>query len=185
LRAGAADEAHDPERATAGRIAEHERRRRLRFGVGHARSHEHPEEPSTVIARELTRSRRYGHPLALIGIVPPSDGWSSNEDCGRTIRGHVRSIDTVWASDAGIFILLPETDGRDANAVLRRLRLHAAEVVEGATAHVAAFPARALTAAALVEIARGRADRPPVSAWDTVLAHGRARRLVPSDPPEV
>lgn len=185
MRAGAADEAHEPEQATAGPAVQRERRHRLRFSVRHALGHEHHEEPSTVIARELTRSRRYGHPLALIGILPPSDRWSSNEDGGRTIRRHVRSIDTVWASDAGIFILLPETDGRDADVVLRRLRLDAADVVEKAVAHVAAFPAGALTTAALVEIARGRADRPPISAWGTVLAHGRARRLVPSDPPEV
>jgi len=163
------------EQALNGRTVQEERRR-PRFAIRRPREHEDLREPLAVLALELARSRRYEHPLTLIGIVP----HCAAADAAAEIRRYARTVDSVWASSTEVFILMPESDGDDGNALLARLRRVAATGVEGAATHVAVFPADALTAGALLEIADGRMAPPLVEP----PLRGARRRPAAAGPPE-
>jgi hypothetical protein len=128
--------------------------RRSRLGIRRARSG--VEAPLEALSRELARSRRYRRPLALIGIVSPQGARRGSADAAAAIRTFVRAVDSVWASAACVFVLLPESDRSDGEQLLARLRQHADAVLDGATTNIAVFPLDGLTAGALLEIANGR-----------------------------
>lgn len=182
------DSAHEAEfeQVPVGAVVQEERRR-SRFPIRRPRDHGDPELPVAVLARELARSRRYGHPLALIAIIPPNGRPRAAADAATRICRHVRAVDSIWASPGGVFILLPESDGDDASALLARLRLEAADAVDGVTTHVAAFPEDALTAAALLESACGRIARaavePPAALRRANRQPASVRQLASADPP--
>src|SRR5512132_126097 len=90
------------------------------------------EDAWMLARRELERSRRYGHPLALVRIVPlqpmrtslegGADAHSSRRarpdrlagraaaDLVSALRETLREIDAVWSDRRGVFMLLPESD---------------------------------------------------------------------------
>ena len=133
------------------------------------------EDPWALARRELERSRRYGHPLALVRVVPipardaePAAPTASTIRFGRraragraergaaaelvlALRDTLRDIDAVWTDRRGIFLLLPETDVEAGGSLVARLRggeqpfLTADDDVR-----VGAFPADGLTLDALV-----------------------------------
>jgi len=66
------------------------------------------------------------------------------------LRDTLRSGDVTWVDGASAYVLAPETDAAGAEAMGRRLRLAAAEVVGGPVElRVAAFPEDGLTGHAL------------------------------------
>jgi hypothetical protein len=133
-----------------------------------------PEDPWGLARRELERSRRYGHPLALVRVVPitarheTTAPAASSVRLGRRtragragrdaaaelvlgLRDTLRDIDAVWTDRRGVFLLLPESDVEAGRSLVARLRggeqpfLTAEDDVR-----VGAFPADGLTLDALI-----------------------------------
>jgi hypothetical protein len=134
-----------------------------------------PEDPWALARRELERSRRYGHPLALVRVVPirtrhddEAAPTASTVRLGRraragragrdaaaelvlALRDTLRDIDAVWTDRRGVFLLLPESDVEGGRSLVTRLRggerpfLTAEDDVR-----VGAFPADGLTLDALI-----------------------------------
>jgi len=103
------------------------------LAVDHVRVRPTRESPSDAFASELTRSRRYGHPLGLMAI-------DCDDETGERIVRLMRGSDCAWQHH-GLRILLPETDGNGMIGFAERLE---AEVgVSGIRAAV--FPLDALT----------------------------------------
>jgi hypothetical protein len=133
-----------------------------------------PEDPWGLARRELERSRRYGHPLALVRVVPITArsesaaptassirrgrrtragraGRDAAAELVLALRDTLRDIDAVWTDRRGVFLLLPESDVAAGRALVSRLRggerpfLTAEDDVR-----VGAFPADGLTLDALI-----------------------------------
>ena len=133
------------------------------------------EDAWTLARRELERSRRYGHPLALVRIVPlqpmrPSADAEADAQprssrraraerfAGRAaadlvlaLRETLREIDAVWSDRRGVFMLLPESDVGAGHALVRRLRAGDRPLLtEEDDVRVGAFPADGLTLDAMI-----------------------------------
>lgn len=122
-----------------------------------------------MLSREIDRCRRYSHSLALVRVA--ADGASApgsstarlrREGRGSRRRGEpmsrlaaalrdtVRSGDVTWVHGGSAYVLAPETDAGAAEAMGRRLREVAAEVVgTPVELRIAAFPEDGLTGHAL------------------------------------
>jgi hypothetical protein len=129
------------------------------------------EDAWMLARRELERSRRYGHPLALVRIVPLQpmrtrleagvdvDAPSSRRaradraaaDLVSGLRETLREIDAVWTDRRGVFMLLPESDAASGHALVRRLRSGERPLLTGEDdVRVGAFPADGLTLDAMI-----------------------------------
>ncbi len=137
------------------------------FGIHRGRSRTATPEPVSGFAAELARSRRYGRPLALIGIAAADE----TPQTAAAIRQFVRETDSVWTSAGCLFVLLPESDAGAAAVALARLRRECGRAL---AANIAVFPSDALTGSAILEIARGRRPRvvvePPASHANALAA---------------
>jgi PelD GGDEF domain len=100
-----------------------------------------------LLRREVDRSRRHAHPLALVRLAAP--GPRGVERAYRDVGRLVRSIDAVWAEPGAVLVLLPEADRTSAEGFLARVRASASEYVALDRVKMACFPADALTADAL------------------------------------
>ncbi len=140
-------------------------------------------DPWLVLSREIDRCRRYSHPLALVRVAadeasaPGSLTARPRRERGlrrrgdpmsrlaAALRGTLRSGDVAWIHGASAYVLAPETDAVGAEAMGRRIRAIAAEVV-GASVElrIAVFPEDGLT---------GHALRATITA--------RTRRFVPAE----
>jgi hypothetical protein len=114
----------------------------------------------SALQREIDRSRRHGHELALMRLAPPA-GTSPQATAVSVIhlRAHVRSVDSAWADSGAIVLLLPESDRTAAERCLARLRL-TFPGAEGAHVRIACFPSDGLTAGALRATITQTADEP-------------------------
>ena len=131
------------------------------------------EDAWMLARRELERSRRYGHPLALVRIVPlqpmrmsadaGAEARSSRRaradraagraaaDLVAALRETLREIDAVWSDRRGVFMLLPESDATSGHALVRRLRTGERPLLTGEDdVRVGAFPADGLTLDAMI-----------------------------------
>jgi hypothetical protein len=129
------------------------------------------EDAWMLARRELERSRRYGHPLALVRIVPLQpmrtrleagvdvDAPSSRRaradraaaDLVSGLRETLREIDAVWTDRRGVFMLLPESDAASGHALVGRLRSGERPLLTGEDdVRVGAFPADGLTLDAMI-----------------------------------
>jgi hypothetical protein len=130
------------------------------------------EDAWMLARRELERSRRYGHPLALVRIVPlqpmrtsldaGADAGSrrarTDRLAGRAaadlvagLRETLREIDAVWSDRRGVFMLLPESDAPAGHSLVRRLRTGERPLLTGEDdVRVGAFPADGLTLDAMI-----------------------------------
>ncbi len=131
-----------------------------------------PEDPWGLARRELERSRRYGHPLALVRVVPISSrhettapasarrgrraragraGRDAAAELVLALRETLRDIDAVWTDRRGVFLLLPESDVAAGRALVSRLRGGEQPfLTEEDDVRVGAFPADGLTLDALI-----------------------------------
>jgi hypothetical protein len=109
----------------------------------------------TEFRRELRRARRGGQPLTMLRLVGdelPDDGpagWSDLGTRARRLGLHLRLVDRIWVDDESIFVLLPETSGAAAEALIGRIRATAPGQLP-AHIRVATFPEHGLTSGALV-----------------------------------
>jgi PelD GGDEF domain len=111
-----------------------------------------------LLRREVDRSRRHAHPLALVRLETRAPG--ELERSLRDLERRVRSIDAVWAESRAVIVLLAESDRASAEGFLARLRAAAPAAVELDSARVACFPQDALTAESLrLALERGAARR--------------------------
>jgi len=165
-----------------------------------------PEDPWALARREMERSRRYGHPLALVRVVPLSapanaapHGPSSRAtrrpraeraarlagaDLVTRLQTTLRDIDAVWSDRRGVFLLLPETDAAAGESLVRRLRAGEQPMLaERDDVRIGAFPADGLTLDALVAAVTRPVPAPalpvaPREADDTAgVPAGQRRRL--------
>jgi GGDEF domain-containing protein len=130
-----------------------------------------------LITAEITRSRRYHHPLSILTIqleMPKSkDGWKEWETLAndmverfaiakvsQIISDLARSTDIVLFDKVGQFVILcPETNSKNVAILAKRI---ATAVDENIDARIdwgsAAFPDEALTFDDLVSVARERSE---------------------------
>jgi hypothetical protein len=109
----------------------------------------------TEFRRELRRARRGGQPLTILRIVGdelPSDGPDGRSDLrtrARRLGLHLRLVDRIWVDDASIFVLLPETSGSAADALIGRIRAASPGQLP-VHIRIATFPEHGLTSGALI-----------------------------------
>jgi hypothetical protein len=116
------------------------------------------------IRREIDRARRHEHAVSVAKItVPSGSGVNSTARLIEAIqptgagRAGPRSADRFWRSGGSMYLLLPETTGEGARAVVSRA-IHADPALADCTWQVASFPEDAVTVGALFE---ALGTRPP------------------------
>jgi hypothetical protein len=132
-----------------------------------------PEDPWALARRELERSRRYGHPLALLRVVPLGPAQTIEGELAQprrsrrvrseriavraaadlvlALRDSLRDIDAVWSDRRGVFMLLPESDAAAGTALVQRLRTGERPLLSDQDdVRVGAFPADGLTLDAMI-----------------------------------
>ncbi len=130
-------------------------------------------DPWDTLRREIDRSRRYRHPVTLIRAQPSAAaspaprprrearvrrGADPTLELVEAVRRMLRSGDAAWSERGEIFVVLAETDGLAAGALVARLRSCAVGALADADIHMASFPEDGLTIGALrAAIARRRA----------------------------
>jgi hypothetical protein len=92
------------------------------------------ERPDHVLVAELDRSRRHGHPLALVSV--PCD-----DAVGLDVVSHLRTTDRAWRAGDVLFVLLVETDRFGSAPFAARL----ADLVDPESVRWACFPEDAVT----------------------------------------
>jgi hypothetical protein len=119
--------------------------------------------PAQELQLELDRSRRFGHPFALVGIWcrPKQERWTFLRDVATALDTFVRRVDRVWIQGSGVYVLLPECDRTKLEATLDRLRDPLSRLLgEDARTEVSAavFPDDGLTSGALFSALRVNRD---------------------------
>ena len=99
-----------------------------------------PDHPGDVLDRELNRSRRHAHPLALLRV-------RCSTDAGTRLIARLRTTDEAWWVRGDLVMLLPETDRTGAEEVANRAR----ELVGSEDVRVALFPDDGLTGHTLLQ----------------------------------
>ena len=110
-----------------------------------------------VLTRELDRSRRHEHPLAVVRL-PLADGnplGVGGQYLASVIAATLRTIDYVVPDGDSLYLVLSETSASEARACLRRLTAAHPQVFGEARARVAAFPDDGVTIAALLAVLGG------------------------------
>jgi hypothetical protein len=108
------------------------------LAVDHVSIRATAQSPADLLAAELGRSRRYGHPLCLVAVV--CDEGTSDE-----IIRRLRGTDRAWRQRNGLRLLLPETDRQDVLGFAARME----PVLRGCEVRAAVFPVDGLTAEGL------------------------------------
>jgi hypothetical protein len=113
------------------------------------------QDPWQALRHEVDRSRRHGHPAALVRIAPvtvaSNDRRARRELNGiaQRLQGLLRTIDCIWLQRDAVYVLLPEADRDAVEALMARLRRVAAGLLPAEGVAVACFPEDGLTANAL------------------------------------
>jgi hypothetical protein len=127
-----------------------------------------PQDLSDALCREIERSRRYRHAFTLIRVAPKkahaTDVWVPRsrrvgrprrqrrdplDELADELRACLRTGDVAWSDGSALYVVLPETDGTGADAVVERVRGAARAVARDAEVRVASFPEQGLTDHAL------------------------------------
>jgi hypothetical protein len=77
------------------------------------------------LEREVSRSRRFGHPFCLALVPRPrrvAESDRRHEQTLALLTSVVRTVDRVWFDGKDIYLLLPESDRAMGTAALARLR---------------------------------------------------------------
>lgn len=107
---------------------------------------------SIEVQREIHRSRRHGHPFALIRFVPSSNQAIAPGDVAPVFR----LVDRTWNMGDEAWALLPETDAEHVLALFARLRDTAPHLLR-CPINVALFPDDGTTLDDLLACASGAA----------------------------
>jgi hypothetical protein len=110
------------------------------------------DSPWATLEREIDRSRRHRHTLALLRLSWPASDRAQRRKLSAgvdALRATVRSVDSVWVDHDGILVLLPESDRAGADGLLARVRATSPGLVDAGEVRVASFPQDGLTANAL------------------------------------
>lgn len=107
------------------------------------------EAPDHVLVTELDRSRRYGHPLALVAL-------EVDDLVDLRVVSRLRVTDRAWRRGRTLMVLLTETDRAQAGGFASRL----GDLVTPGGVRIAAFPEDAVTADGLF----GRLSEPDAGA---------------------
>lgn len=132
-----------------------------------------------LIAAEITRSRRYHHPLSVLSIrmerPEESQNWKDSDSIARDmmerfaiakasqiLSDKARNTDLILQDRNGQFVLLcPETNLNNVTVLAKRIEEAIAEELKAKiTWGNASFPDEALTFEDLLNVARERANRP-------------------------
>jgi hypothetical protein len=84
------------------------------------------------LEREVSRSRRFGHPFCLALVPRPRRGAEPDRRHEQTLAllsSVVRTVDRVWLDGKDLYLLLPESDRAMGTAALARLREPLSEVL--------------------------------------------------------
>jgi hypothetical protein len=119
--------------------------------------------PAQELQVELDRSRRFGHPFALVGIWcrPKQERWTFLREVATALDTFVRRVDRVWIQGSGVYVLLPECDRTKLEATLERLRDPLSRLLGEDTrteVSAAVFPDDGLTSGALISALRVNRD---------------------------
>jgi hypothetical protein len=106
----------------------------LGLAIDHVEVRARRERPEHVLADEVSRCRRFGHPLSLVAI-------RCTEPAGRRVVGRTRGTDRAWRHRSTTMVMLPETTPEGAALFVRRV----ADLVPLEAVRVATFPEDALT----------------------------------------
>lgn len=104
-----------------------------------------------VLARELSRSRRYGRSLVLLR-VHVSAAKQNRGSVMTQLGGCVRATDRAWIDGPDMFVVMPESNHADATRLTERMRAAAGAAFAGVTVRAAAFPEDALSGPALRDL---------------------------------
>jgi hypothetical protein len=77
------------------------------------------------LEREVSRSRRFGHPFVLARVPlrrPGAEADARHEQTLELLSSVVRTVDRVWFDGKDVYLLLPESDRAMGTAALARLR---------------------------------------------------------------
>lgn len=110
------------------------------------------------LAWELDRCRRHERCFSLV-LLPIRHAGQTQETL-RTLRGSLRSIDSLDIGPRGVMALLPETDRSAAQVVARRAAGLLPVEVDGSLLRVAGFPEDGVTIGALMEVLSSGSPRP-------------------------
>src|SRR4029453_3168528 len=100
-----------------------------------------PQDLSDARGREIERSRRYRHAFTLIRVAPKK-AYATDVRVARShrvgrprrqrrdpldeladeLRACLRTGDVAWSDGSALYVVLPETDGTGADAVVERVR---------------------------------------------------------------
>jgi hypothetical protein len=111
---------------------------------------------------ELSRSRRYGHPFALVRVPcgqGEKGGSNGREEVALAISLLLRRVDRTWPDGTSVYLLLPDCDREMGQAMLARIREPLSEVLseeELVAISCVAFPADGFTSGALFDALDGR-----------------------------
>ncbi len=131
------------------------------------------DEPGwDLLARELSRSRRYGRSLVLLRVhVAASRQNMSN--LMTQLGGCVRATDRAWIDGPDMFVVMPESTHADATRLTERMRSAAGQAFADVTVRAAAFPDDALSGPALKEAVTK--PEPTTASRESLLGIGALR----------
>jgi hypothetical protein len=116
------------------------------------------------LEREVSRSRRFGHPFVLARVPLRRTGREAHrwhEETLVFVSSVTRTVDRVWFDGKDIYLLLPESDRARGSAALARLREPLSRVLSGEELDGITFAVFALdecpTKGALLSALHGRA----------------------------
>lgn len=77
------------------------------------------------LEREVSRSRRFGHPFVLARVPVPGSGAEAeglHEQTLALLISLIRTVDRVWSDGKDVYLLFPESDRAMGTAALGRIR---------------------------------------------------------------
>lgn len=103
------------------------------------------------LTEELYRSRRRGHPLALVRLA-----LSDDLEVHQELRAHIRQMDHIEIDGERASLLLPEASRSEAERLVGRLHAAVPAAFRDSTPVIAVFPEDGVTERALAAAVGGR-----------------------------
>ncbi|CAN5431734.1 hypothetical protein BH10ACT1_BH10ACT1_22630 [soil metagenome] len=104
------------------------------LAIDHVEVRSSRQRPDHALIDEVSRSRRFGHPLSLVSVRCP-------DATGTRLVGRMRGTDRAWRQRGQYIVMLPETDQEGAARFVRRI----ADLAPVDAVRLATFPDDAVT----------------------------------------